>query len=344
MADAPTRLLFPLRTSVELFRDPDSPAAAIRAKQGAVLDDEIAFETGAFEITVTTDGSWQEWRPAQHLSDEELRAARHIHETGASFSLMAAKQPAKGVPAPPDAMRTIIQGGITRHYVAEWESVIRELGPLEPKWASVFPITDDYLRASGLDQEIRRRDFECMSDRLKPGPDSVLRNWIYQAFNRDAVVAESRASTLNATSLFLPVVERAGVEPVMSGEHALQIVAPNLGHVPWDAVCEFRDHTGCREAREKLRSVEQRALADDPADLAEFRLRLGQEMTHDYMLAFDDMKPSLGLDAFRQALTTTVSTFVPPVGPMAGLMETKYRQWEHQRSWRTALMKLSDAR
>ena len=343
MSDEHTRLLFPLRTSVELFRDPASPAAAVRAKQGAVLYDEIAFETGVFEITMTPGGAWQEWRPADLLSDADLRAARCIHEDGAPFSVAIGAQPAKGIPAPPDAMRTIIQGGITRHYVAEWESIIRELVPLEPDWAAAFPITDTDLRDAGLRDEIARRDFACLSERLEPGSDSTLRDWTYKAFNRDAVVAENAGATLNVTSLFMPILDRDAISPAASGAYALEIVAPNLGHIRWEQVVEFREHAGCREAREKLKQFEQHALDAVPTDRADFQLALGQEITRDYMLAFEDMKPRLGLDAFRQALTTSVSTVVPAVGPMANLMETRFRQRQHQRSWRTALMKLSSS-
>src|SRR5688500_9603431 len=132
MAEEPTRLYFPLRTSVELFRDPASPAAEVRAKQGAVLYEEIAFESGAFEVTITTTGGVsQRWRPTEELADEDLRDARQIHEQGTPFSLSIGIQPAKGVCAPPEAMRvgrrstmrTIVGGDVSRHYVAEWESV-----------------------------------------------------------------------------------------------------------------------------------------------------------------------------------------------------------------------------
>ncbi len=38
------RIFLPLRTSVELFDDPTSPQATTRAKQAAVLYDEVIFE------------------------------------------------------------------------------------------------------------------------------------------------------------------------------------------------------------------------------------------------------------------------------------------------------------
>jgi hypothetical protein len=161
-------------------------------------------------------------------------------------------------------------------------------------------------------------------------------------FNRDAAVAEKLGATMNITSQFLPMVERSGAEPVSGGEHALEVFAPNLGGLRWESVVEFRDHPGCDEARERLREFEQRALAEEPASLDEFRLRLGQEITSDFQQAFKDMKPSIGLDVFREAVSTAVSIIMPPVGSIATLAETAKDARRHERSWRTALMKLTD--
>jgi hypothetical protein len=44
-----SKIFFPLRTSVELLKDPTSPTAATRAKQAAVLCDELIFEEGLYE-------------------------------------------------------------------------------------------------------------------------------------------------------------------------------------------------------------------------------------------------------------------------------------------------------
>ena len=97
MADEPTTaLFFSLRTSVELFRDPDSPIAELRAKQGAILYERLIFERGLFDATLTPNGSQQMWRPGEDASDEELRAARVLHEEGAPMQMAMGKQPARG--------------------------------------------------------------------------------------------------------------------------------------------------------------------------------------------------------------------------------------------------------
>ena len=326
---------------MELFRDASSPAASVRARQGAILFDQIGFERGAFDVTVTSGGVSEFWRRAEHLSDEEIADARRLHEEGAPFALLMGKQPERGVAAPPEAMRPVIAGDITRHYVAEWESVIRELEPLEPDWAGAFAITDIDLREHGLDREIGQRNFAVISERLRAGPDHHLRDWLYRAFNRDAVVAEHQDAVFNVTGLFLPALEREGVETVVTGHHALEIVAPNLADTPWEKVFEFRDHPGCQEARAKLREFEQRTLDSEPESDAEFQKGLGQDITRDLMLAWSDTRPSMGLDVARQGLNLGADVLVPGISTVTSLIETKREQRRHDRSWRTALMRLS---
>ena len=48
-----SRAYFPLRSSVELFTDPTSPEPVVQAKHAAILYDEIAFEIGMFEASIT---------------------------------------------------------------------------------------------------------------------------------------------------------------------------------------------------------------------------------------------------------------------------------------------------
>jgi hypothetical protein len=336
-------MFFPLRTSVELFQDPLAPAAHVRAKQGAVLFDELIFETGIYEVTMVPGGQSATMRSAELLNDDELVKARIVHEAGTPMTILMGVQPSQGVPAPPSAMRPIMHGGITRHYVAEWESVLRELAEFEPSWAKGFQIDEGELSAAPAGKEIGQRDFACLGDeQLLPHiDDHIVRSWTYKSFNRDAVIAEEIGATVNITARFWPMIGRAELDQVNIGSHALECFVANLDAVPWEGVIRFRDHAGAQEAREKLRDFEQRALKAEPGSLAEFRLGLSQEITRDFQQAWQDMKPSVGLDVFRQGLTTVASTIVPVVGPVSSLMETALRAHEHNSSWRAALMQLN---
>jgi hypothetical protein len=82
-----SRAYFPLRSSVELFHDPTSPKPIARAKEAAVLFDELIFEDGLFEASLNPESSIQQYKSADLVTDEDSRAARVIPEGMAGFRL-----------------------------------------------------------------------------------------------------------------------------------------------------------------------------------------------------------------------------------------------------------------
>lgn len=77
-----SRAYFPLRSSVELFADPTSPEPVARAKHAAILYDEIAFEIGMFEASITEQGSMTNYRPPNMITEEDRRHARRVIAEG----------------------------------------------------------------------------------------------------------------------------------------------------------------------------------------------------------------------------------------------------------------------
>ncbi len=74
------RTFFPLRTSVEFFRDPTSVAAVARAKAAAILYDELVFEAGLYDIGITAQGSFANWRPPGKVTPDEIARSRTLPE------------------------------------------------------------------------------------------------------------------------------------------------------------------------------------------------------------------------------------------------------------------------
>ncbi|HEX2103083.1 MAG TPA: hypothetical protein VHF51_05495 [Solirubrobacteraceae bacterium] len=64
-SDAQTAIFFPLRSSVELFDDPRSPTAVVRAKDAACLYDRVIFESGLLDVTIASNGSMPWWYPKE---------------------------------------------------------------------------------------------------------------------------------------------------------------------------------------------------------------------------------------------------------------------------------------
>lgn len=133
-----SRCFFPLRTSVEWFDDPASPAIEGRVKQAAVLYDELLFEDGFVEIDITDGGSMNMWHPAEAATPERLGQANQRIEAGAPVVFSIGKQPALDVPAAPEDMRVMMAGSLQQHYVAElMYSVMSRFADYNDGWGKI---------------------------------------------------------------------------------------------------------------------------------------------------------------------------------------------------------------
>lgn len=293
-----SRIIFPLRTSVELFRDPMSVITPTRAKEAAILYDELVFEAGLYEIGITEQGSFANWRSPGGLTSEDLASSRRLPESGSGMEISFGLQPGPGEPAPPEAMRAFFGGPLTASYVAEWHSgVIDELRKISPPWAgiTVWGESDpklDPLRASIRDAQAALEQTHPLDQAQSP----MLRDFTIKTLARDAVVASSMQAAMSVTSLFTPLIDSLGADPDPSGRTALSILAPNVGSLSWESIAEFREHGGAMEARGKLREFEERALAAEPDDPLECQRETFRAVSEALMSVIRDLSPKLGLE------------------------------------------------
>lgn len=341
-----TRIFFPLRTSVELFQQPDSLAAAARVKQAAVLYDELIFESGLYDVTVTPQGSHNWWTPPQQITAERLEDTRRPVPLGGQFTLAIGKQDAPGVAA--KEMHVAIQGEISARYVAEFHSgILAELEPLEPDWVSTVPAgaTRPGNPGEPVWEAIRELDFGDLGDTdLLPGAETFLRSFISSAFNRDSVLAAALGASFNLTPLFAPMLEHRAAATERAGSESLRILVPDLAALPWEEILEFRDHQGSAEARERLREFERLAVEQEPEDAYEFIVRVAHEVTRAQRATIEDMATNLPEEIAKQALLGGVSVIPaigPPVAHLAELASTVSEARDFNHSWIAALMKLS---
>src|ERR1700761_7043227 len=100
MSDQPIRkVFFPLRSAVELFADPRSPDAVTKAKEAAVLYDELIFEDGLLDVSITPNGSANFWNPPDAMTPELLDRSRRINVVGSPMTLAIGTEAEPGVPA-----------------------------------------------------------------------------------------------------------------------------------------------------------------------------------------------------------------------------------------------------
>jgi len=347
--DGSRKLFFPLRSAVELFVDPLSPNAVTKAKEAAVLYDEMIFEDGMLDVTITPNGSTSFWNPPEAMTQELLERSRRVDAVGSPMTLAFGKQDGLGVPA--KEMHVVVEGTVSHHYLAEFHtSILDDLAEFKADWVRTIDIGRDKQPGSIGDpiyEAIRQRNFADFGDRgLMADHDPFLRSFIYESFNRDATIAASLGASFTGTPLFAPMIEREGLKPDTSGADALGVVVGDVGALPWEAVIEFREHRGSREARERMREFERLAIESGPRDAYDYMKKVGHQVNRGFRAAIEELAPSLPEELAKQVLLNGVAIVTvvgAPVAAVAGAASALSASRSFSRSWIAAVMVLTAA-
>lgn len=307
------RCVFPLRTSVEWFDDPKSPAIEERVKQAAVLYDELLFEGGFVEIDITDGGAIQMWHPPEDATAERLELANRVLETGSPVVLSIGKQPARGVPAQPEDMHTLMSGSLQQHYMSElMYSVMNRFAEYNDGWAKIA--FTGHLSASDFDRWLPHRSSSALrNEELMPDlrtRHQWLRDFVAKAFDRDSALAEHLDATFNVSPLFQPMLElRSPHAAAHSQEGILSHLFPDVSDLPWEVVMEFREHDAAREARLRIAAAVERAEQDgiSAADA---------QFTRDLVFAEKDLRK-------RHSIPERLAKMLVSVVPVAGGLLTE---------------------
>lgn len=341
-----SRVYFPLRTSVELFENRESPEAPTRVKEAALLYDELIFEVGLLDVTITPSWANVWWTPPDQMMPEMLEHTRRPVPLGEEAYIAFGNQPAEGVPAA--APDVVLADAVSAQYIAEFHSgILDELLPLGLDWVDTIALgssDNPAERDSTPHRTIRSLNFADLGDKdLLPEAGDFARSFVYKSFNRDSTVAASFGAAFNISPLFQPMVARRGVGPDQPGSEALEVTVPNIGALPWEAVLEFRSHPGSAEARGKLREFEEKVAREEPADAYTFLKRVSQEVNNAYEQALKEFAPrlpeKLGLEIAKTVIS--VSTGIGPIiEKVATVAESVAEHEDFRRSWVSALMTL----
>lgn len=342
MGRTDSRILLPLRTSVDLFSDPRQPSALARAKQAAVLHDIVVIEVGFLDVSITEHGGTIWWTSPDRIRPDQIARARRPPEVGSPMSLSIGAQAGPGEPATDYV--TAFAGSISMAYAAEWHSEV--LAPLKALGVDFIEVIatggGDISRDTPVGDAIRRQNYRDWTDRsLMPRVNAFERDFIYKSFNRDIAVAHDLGAVLQVSTLFEPMLQHHGWQP--TGATALQITVPDLGALEWEQVLAFRAHAGASEAREMLREFERVAAEQEPRDAEHFLLKVSQQVSDGLLAALDARNTSIPRNALREAAKTLIS-FVPAAGPFIGTgitaAEVAATKRSEMRSGIAALMRL----
>ncbi|MDP8910374.1 MAG: hypothetical protein M3N47_14940 [Chloroflexota bacterium] len=342
----PSCVFFGLPSSVELFEDRTFPEAITRAKEAALLYDNVLFEIGLLDVTVGPHGGMSMWHPPDALTPEFRERARRPIQLGAPMTIAIGQEATPGVPA--THMRPVVQTEISRAYVAEFHTgILDELVPLGYEWVDAISVPTTLPLGDPVGDVIRRQNNADRSDReLLEHLGRFERDLVYQSFNRDAAVAARIDAAFTITPLFEPMTARRGIRIDRAGDEALAIAVPNLGTARWEAIAEFRDHAACRDARDILRGFEERAIESEPDDAIAYVRNVAQQVTDAFAQAYLEERSNLAAELGKEAIKTSVS-FIPGVGPLVETVATATQlglsEARRRRSWTSALMKLREA-
>jgi hypothetical protein len=308
-----TRCVVPLRTSVEWFDNPLSPAIEGRVKQAAVLYDEVVVEDGLLEIDITDGGSIQQWLPPEMSTTERMAKANRPVAVGAPVTLSMAIQEGPGMPAEAEKAHVMMAGQLQQRYVAElMYSVLSHVAEFNDGWATIS-FTGD-RDASSIDAGLPFKSSQAVWDRtLMPElrqRSPWLREFAIKAFDRDAALAAAINADLHVSPLFKPIAAHRSStrEPRDGPLTTLEYLFPNVTAMPWQLVMEFREHEACLAARAKLRSIVDHAQEHGPY-AAEARL------SRDLVLAEKDLRRR---HSFSERLGKIAASFVPLAGGALG--------------------------
>jgi hypothetical protein len=334
-------ILFPLRTSVELFKDRRSPQAITRAKEAALLYDQLIFEEGLYDISITPNGAFDAWLPPDDLTAELLERSREPVPPGTSTQVSVQKQAYAGGPPVGDA-HAIVEGPVSVQYVSELHTgILDELKLFDLDWVK-SDVIGTIPTPSPIGRAIWELNYRDSADKsLMSGVETFRRGFIYKSFNRDSVVAGHFGAALSITGLFAPMVERRGIVAEHPGSEALDLLVPNVGALSWEAVVEWREHPGSQEARAKLREFEERAAQAEPEEAERFLKQVSREVINGYEAAYRELLPSLPEELQKEMAKTFIS-FIPAVGPFiekgTAFAEIIAEAVANRRSWVAAMM------
>lgn len=342
MTQQESKIVLPLRTSVDLFSDERQPSAVARAKQAAVLHDQVYVELGFLEVTLTEHGGLTTWTPPDRIRPEQIERARRPPAMGAPMMIAIGPEAHPGEPA--SKMTPTLAGPISMAYGAEWHSeVLEPLQALGVDFLWTFATGGgDISTSEPIGEAIYRQNSRDSSDELlMPGVNTFRRDFIYKSFNRDLAVARDIGAVVQVSTLFEPMLQRHGWNA--TGATALEIAVPNLAALEWEQVLAFRAHPGAQEAREMLRKFERMAADEEPQDAREYLLGVSQRVTDGLMTTISDRSIHLPRAVAEEAAKAGMS-FIPFVGPFVGTVltaaELAAAQRDETRSGVAALMML----
>lgn len=114
---------------------PSKPRRGHEGEEAAVLYDELIFEVGLLDVSITPNGGASFWNPPEAMTPELLDRSRRVNAVGSPMTLAIGEEDEPGVPA--REMRIFVEGQISNAYIAEFHTgILDDLAAFEPGWGT----------------------------------------------------------------------------------------------------------------------------------------------------------------------------------------------------------------
>jgi len=340
---------FPLRSNIAYFETTAPPSLDLeaRVKQMAMLCDELYFEPGLLDVTISDAGSNEFLLPPSHLDEEGIRERKQAAEKGAPVGLWIGAETEPGKPAPPEAMHQIMGGKLARSFVAEYHLLLAESGLSDPSWAKFIgpteearPVAAEATRALDRRTWQEKRQMQALSD------NRWLDERLRKGLNHDVGQGAAMGVPVMIDELHIPILqwradhgdEKSQLEPI-PGAAALHLWAPNFTNLEWKHILDLHDHDAIGEFRQKLVEAEQTVvgLPEQERDVA--LKDIGYQAALDALRARSAGWVDLGVDIAVGSLID----LIPYGGLVYSTVTGGAKVRKEEREWTTILLTLNQS-
>ncbi len=235
-----------------------------RIKQALILCDELWFEAGMVTLDVAEHFVMGPmWHPPHDLTDERIDMHRRAAKKGTPFVFRIGPEPAYGVPAPPEAMRTLGGGPRQRGFVGEFHQLLGRTKLIQQPWVHLgvtHPAADENIAA--VEKQLKSFDFAYQREAPKLSKNHLLDGNLKSSLNHDLAVTAvtglpAMIDRLHSRMLAYKAKNAtANDDSFVPGAEALSLWIPDFTNRPWHDLIALHDHDAIGAFRAKLLDAE----------------------------------------------------------------------------------------
>jgi hypothetical protein len=332
--EAQSTFFFPLRTNVGFF---DAPKEYLpledRVKQACLLYDRIVFESGVYEATASSNGSYDFWTPPDDVDDDLLTfLSRDFSPIGG--------QAVFGIQLEGSEPVTLLSGPVERRFFCQFHTIFNTLSAYQLPWIEfeAFQLTDYGQELAKHIERMLKQDFAA----ALPDTGQFLRNRILGNYCRDLVVSQELGAAASMHGLYAPLLAQKAHVSTAPGFAALQVTLPDLRHRHWEEILEVREEDCFVEFREKFVSIEtavQFALTNEMVSDLQYQIALLYAFNAELLKELENSRPKIGEIASNVVLDAIMSP-IPGLSTAMTAYMGGVELLKTRKSWLHAFFKL----